>query len=374
MPVTDIGIIESWNEATVSAGAEIASDGALQNKDQRTLKELFGTGTLDLAIWHSLIAASGTMVENVNHLPSPILNTNKPATSNVAVPTWKVGIDESSPFRIKTVLNVKSITQNLTAWQISGFSAAPTAGDTGTRQMVFVPLNTDHYQLIRWKAGSGTENFNGSAWQAGTASVAFTKNEFIALTLISDGTSWQLEFTNQDGTQQFITPAITWADTLALGGGEDALLVLGETRNSLGIGNLYFSSVEAWPTELATTYLTSAQTCESDSYAMDEEFDSDDITVKLGRTPAGATEIKVYVKEDAGAFGAAINVNVTPIAGETGWFKFAAGTTFSSHSAVTLKIELNSPDTSTQLEAIELKIKGITVAGGGQEAATGGFL
>jgi len=87
-----------------------------------------------------------------------------------------------------------------------------------------------------------------------------------------------------------------------------------------------------------------------------------------------ATEFKVYVQEDAGAFSSAINVNTTILAGETGWHDFMPGTTFNNHSSVTLKLELNTPNSDLQLQAYAVKVKGVTIAGGtGQETLTGGM-
>ena len=129
------------------------------------------------------------------------------------------------------------------------------------------------------------------------------------------------------------------------------------------------------PTIAEGAFLTSAQTGVTNTITFDEDFNSDDIQILVSNTPAAATEFKIYVKEDAGAFSSAINVNTTILAGETGWHDFMPGTAFTNHSSVTLKAELNSPQNDLQLKTYAVKIKGVTIAGGvaGQETYMGGM-
>ena len=362
MSVTDSGITKPWNEATVSAGAEISADGSVVLKDQRTLNEDFSEA-LDAGIWGSVQAGSGEI--NLNPNPVGTVDLANPGAGSSGSIFHKTPIDETTPFRIRMANKESSFGAIGLTFLLAGYAGFPTLDDLGTTQLQPAKVSTSTNYLIYITSAGAALFWNGTIWTAGASTVSLNEDIWRFWYIISDGTSWHYRIEDADGNLILQTTPVTWALTKALGGGEDAYLVLSDIRSGGENLDMAFASVEMWPTELATTYLTSAQTCETDPFTFDEDFDSEDITLQLGRTPLTPTEIKCAVKEDAGAFGAAHNIDVTPIAGEAGWFALAAGTTYSSHSLVTLRPELNSPDTATQLKVIGIKIKGITVSGNG---------
>ena len=109
-----------------------------------------------------------------------------------------------------------------------------------------------------------------------------------------------------------------------------------EISTSFGKLVYEYDSIVLWPTEAIIDFLTAAQTCETKTYLSDEAFDSDEIKAHLKCTPASPTEVQVAVNIDGAGFGPDINVDITPIAGETGWVKFVAGTSFTPTTRIVL--------------------------------------
>lgn len=139
------------------------------------------------------------------------------------------------------------------------------------------------------------------------------------------------------------------------------------TVNEFGVRNAGSSSSDAIIAVdlnsliFQSDFATAAKTIETEIVGIVGSFDSDDVRFKTDRTLAAGTEIKLYVKLDGGAFGAAINANTTPVAGLTGVYQFAAGTTFTPTVNALLKIEINSPDVNTQIQVSTPWIDGVTV-------------
>jgi len=364
MPVTDVGIIKPWNG--VSAGAEIADDGALQNKDQRLLNERFDVDPSSAATWGDIITGAAAINVNEDGVPVSHMELDKGDAISLAVRFLKQTIDITQPFRIKIAMRKSFFSTTHFAIMLSGYSADPTGNDLGNRLTFnFLQSAISAVRIHYFTPGGVQTEWDGSNWLTGSQTVSFPTGVWKNAYLISDGTSWHIELDNEDGSQQTSTTPVTWANTRVLGGGESAYLVLGDNLNASGtLGDASFASVEVWPTEAATTFLTSAQDGTTKPYSTSEPFNSEQITVQLDRTPASAPEIKVAVNVDGGGFGPFINVDPPPIAGETGLFKFAAGTAFAPGLSVVLKVQINSPDTSTRLRVLAVKIDGVTIAGG----------
>jgi len=373
--VDALQLTQGWDEDTISAGAHVSNTtGAFQHLDQRTLNERWDVDPSDSSVWGDIITSNGAINVNEDGVPVSHMELDKVDATSIAVRFLKQTIDITQPFRIKIVIRESFFSTTHFQLMLSGYSADPTADDLGNRLTFNFLYATNVVRIHYFTPGSVQTEWDGSNWLTGTRTVPFLENDWNTVYLISDGTSWHIELDNEDGSQQTSTTPVTWANTKALGGGESAYLVLGDNLDGGStLGDVSFVSVEMWSTEAATTYLTSAQIINTDTITFEEDFNSEDIQVLVGNTPVANTEFKVSIQEDAGVFSSAINVNTTILAGETGWHDFMPGTAFTNHSTITAQLELNTGSSDNQLQAYAVKVKGVTIAGGGQEGITGGM-
>lgn len=362
MSVTNIGITAPFNPATVSPGAKIAGDGAFETEDQRTVNENFGSA-VDGAVWADKTSGSGR-VDNDLALERALLFS--PASADAAMRVRKSSFDFTTEWSIQGIYTPDPSTLSPDGFIFFNSIAEPSPMSSaafGNDRVLTIHRNAAIYV----DNGGSFVSWNGSAWVAGSSATFSYLVGKVVFRNYDDSSvmKWQLLIYDRAGVLQDTTPGVAWTATRAPAGGKALWVWFGTARNNAALPSVAAYGFQEWSEPDHINFLTSAQSCELDVMTFDEPFNSEDITVLLARTPLAATEVKMYVKEDAGAFGAAHNVDVTPIAGETGWFAMAAGTTYSSHSTVTLKPESNSPDTDTQIRVLAVKIKGITVAGGG---------
>jgi len=360
--VTTVGVTQAWNETTVSAGAEISSKGVFQSLDQRTVNDDFDSA-VDTAIWSDKTAGSGRIDEDFALKRALMYSV---AGGDVAMRVRKSSFDVATEWSIEAIRVSDPITANPDNLIFFNSIAEPgpmSAAAFGNDRVQTIHRN----QALYINNVGGFVSWNGAAWVAGSAAtVSYNISKVVFRNFDDSGTmKWQLLLYNIAGVLQETTTPVAWTATRAPSGGKALWVWFGTARNDAAIPATAAYGFQEWAEPNRINFLTSTQTCETDAFTFNVPFDSDEITIKLGRTPAGVTEVKVAVKENAGAFGASHNVDVTPIVGETGWFTIAAGTTYSSHNTVTLRPELNSPDSDTQLEILEIKIKGVTVAGAG---------
>lgn len=362
-------LTQPWNEGTVTSGAEISNSGTFQSLDQRVLNVNFNAA-IDSSILGTHQASIGVIKENL--APVGVIELKKLSTASLATLYGKAAIDITQPFRIKSAINNKDIVAAGLHVSITGFTTEPPANNLGNRQVFTLRRSATALDVSYRNAGGTAQYWNngGSVWQAGVTSVTVVEDKWFFHYIISDGTQWKQRLEDSDGSLITETDYILWSNTQALVGGgspEDAYLLYQDNRTTAATHTMDLASTEIWPTELATTYLTAAQTVETDAYTFDETFNSEDVTFLVGSTPISNTTFKGYIQEDALAFSSAININSTTIAGELGWHALMPGTAFSSHSTVTIKAELNAPDSDTQLQILAIKIKGVTIAGGGAD-------
>lgn len=347
MSLTDVNVGQDWDEAEVTAGAEINASGRLALIDQRTVNEDFSGAALPAAVG-SVVSGAGSIV--LNGPAAPYILQKKINGSSIAVTYLINTFDESNPFRGEVALLADNFGSVGFMWMLSGYSAPPTSGDIGTDQIFILRRSVISFSIEYKDAGGTPQRWNGTAWQSALATLPLVDGIWKFICLISDGTSWKIRVGNADGTLFTETTPIAWAATRALGGGEDAYLVIHDIRPTTPFLTVGLSSVIVWPTELATTYLTSAQSCPGQIILTSEPFNSDNVRFKTDRVIAASAEVRLYVDVDDEGEGPPINVNIIPVAGLTGVYKFEAGTDFTPASKVVLRPEVNSPSGSTQIE------------------------
>jgi len=354
-------LTKPWNESSISntTWGEISNSGSFQLKDQRLIFEDFFNSTVDAGLV-TLTASGGTITQAqpIGAFEHVIPNTNDRAGFYCN----SVLDETATDFRIKAIVRLYDLTNAHRPFNFTLETTVPgQLVDALRLYTVFRSLTT--LSLVYQDDANSAWSWNGAAWiNTGLSTVSISGQELI-IYVISNTTNWKYRLEDSQGNLITETDSVDWADTLAQGG-KNPYFMLFQQGNSSSIADYNTYNIEIWPTEAATTFLTSAQTVETNTF--DEDFNSDDVTVLLGNSPSGATEFKLYVKEDAGAFGAAININSTT-ASSTGWWSFSNGTSFTSHSSVTFKVELNSPSSDTQLEVRALKVLGVTIAGGGAD-------
>jgi len=363
-------LTKPWNESTVSAGAEISNSGSFQNLDQRLLFEPLTGDTVDASLV-TVTQSAGTLT---HAQPLGIYKHRNPTSGDISGFYYNVSLDETAgPFRIETIMKMLNIDgASFRPWNMTLETTVPGTSVDGLR-FIIVWRSLTTISLVYVDDVSADFAWDGGAWNAdGAQTIAVPADEALIICFISNTTSWKYRVEDDEGTLIAETDSVDWADTLAQGG-KDPYLVMLQQGTTTQTGDNDTNNIQIWPTEAPTTFLTSAQTVETNAITFDEDFNSDDVTVLLGNSPSGATEFKLYVKEDAGAFGAAININSTT-ASSTGWWSFAPGTAFTNHTSATFKVELNSPSSDTQLEVRALKVLGVTIAGGGgQQGIMGGM-
>ncbi len=358
MTLTAVNVAEYWDPAGLTAGVEINARGNLALIKQLTLDEDFSEDTLDPEKWGSIIAGSGSIVPNGP--AAPYIEQKKPTGASLATLYLKDTIDESNPFRLRLAFSVSNYSSVGFIWMLSGYAAAPTSNDIGTNQIFMLRRSASLVDITYKDSGDAAQYWNGSSWQSGQTAFALAERAWRFAYLISDGTSWKIRFEAADGSLVTETTSITWANTRPLGGSESAYLVTHDNRISTPAFTFKLSSVEIWPTEEATTYLTSAQSCPTEAIQTTEAFDSGDVMFMTGREIVAGAEVRLTVNVDGAGFGAPINVNTVPVAGLTGVYQFTAGTAFAPTANVILKIEINSPSGSTQIELSLPWIDGVT--------------
>jgi len=362
MTVENIGLTQPWNEGTESADAEIAEDGAFQNTDLREEVDNFDGSVIDSALWSEDTNGAGTVTLQPD-VEGVLLTSG--SISAAAMLISKAVFDFTAEWRIQNgVLPNPRGATSVDSFYLFRSATEPTVMNNAALtadRVISAGGNT-----VTYKDNVGAfVFFNGSIWTS-SGNISYIVSRVVLRSFDDSGTmKWQLLLYDLDSVLQDTTPAVAWSATRTPGGGEDLWFFSGSPRTDVDIKSNYILNWQRWGEPDGLNYSTSAQTVETDAYTTSEEFDSDDITIQLGRTPASAGEIQVAVNVDGGGFGSFINVNVTPIAGETGWFKFAAGTTFSPSTSVVLKPQINSPDSDIQLRILTMKINGVTVAGGG---------
>lgn len=362
MSVSNIGITEPIDSATLSLLAELTESGGVQTKGLWNFRDLFNGLSLDTGNWTPSQTGGGEVsldptAKRVQFYSGSIGRAATMAYQTTLDPTeeWAIILNtDTSPIRVITGGDNFSLFDNAT---IPGHmsAAAYSAGRVFTyhgNALLYVP------------SGGGFFSWNGSTWVSGSGAT-FSSGQAAKLVLINkdDGGTikWQFLGYGWDGTLSWTTPLKPWSDVKTI---SDLLWVMaGSPRNNALLLSSDLFEFFHFAVGSVDKFPTSAQSFTTKPYTTDEPVNSEEVTFKLRRTPLASTEIKGYIKEDAGAFGAAHNINVTPIAGEPGWFALAAGATYSNHTTLTIKGEMNSPDTDTQLEIIEIKIKGITVTG-----------
>jgi hypothetical protein len=114
--------------------------------------------------------------------------------------------------------------------------------------------------------------------------------------------------------------------------------------------------------EIDSTLETAALDLPTTSIGIKEPFNSGDMRIKTPRVIAAGTEIKAAVSIDGGAFSAFININTTPVAGLTGVYQFTAGTAFTPAVDAIIKLQINSPSGSIQIEVSTPWIDGVTAS------------
>lgn len=363
MSLTNVGITQPWNEASISAGLEISTRGSIVHSRQ-VFTDTFGDASIDAKIG-TITAGGGSVTEAGNKIAIDSTGGVSEAAAIYAAQKILLTSDDVRTFKYKWDYNTALLTNNpLLIQQYAGTPTDITNAARGAARVLQTHItNTNGFFVLYSDKAGVIKYWNQSTqgWQT-TAISSATLSAGTTYIVVFEYTKdiWRFRLRNAgDAADIFTAPTwVSWDVTQDVG--NDIYMIFGDVANDAFVSDMDLLEILAWD----DGYLTSAQDIETDTFTMDEEFDSDEIFVKLGSTPLAATEIKVYVKQDGGAFGAAINVDVAPVAGETGWFAFAAGTTFSGHTTVTFKVELNSPDTDTRLEVITMKIKDITVAGG----------
>ena len=389
MSVTDVAITPPWNEDTKTAGVEIAPDGALQNKPS-LLDGLIGYWKMNEQSWN------GTPDEVIDY--SPNLNHGvavgtPPTTAPGFNGAMRGDFDGTIDYvRVPTINGISGTEGTILFWY--NFDTTPnrfmwvyqltpfTTSHVTTGIIISLDLRTTerNYRVVSivdavikwdWHSADGLltplsgSNNSFEVSHNGISPVFYHNRVDITAAGIfvvgTDKTVWADDWLAAAiPITDLILAGVITASTLLepLDGKEwgaiqlDRVLTAGERTalDNSGAGGFI---------ETIGPFSTSAESCERNPIIMDEPFNSDEITVQLDRTPLAPTEIKVYVNEGSG-FGPAHNVNITPTA-ETGNFDFEDGTTYNEHTNVILKIEINSPNSQTQLRVLSVKIKGITV-------------
>ena len=393
MSITNVGITKPWNEGTVSADAEIADDGAVQNKP--SLRDcLIGYWKMNQDLWNGTADEVIDSSDNENH---GVAVGSPPTTSAGFNGTHRGDFDGTNDYiRVPTISGISGTEGTILLWlnldvddggfnwvyQLTPFTTTHTT--TGIIVSLDMRAGEKNYRIIAavdgtvqwdWHSADGAAilgtNHSFEISHDGTSPVFYLNGVDITaagtFTVSTDLTVWYDDWIGATTpiSDLIMAAVISTSSILEPFNGKEWGVVMLDRVMTAGERTVLYADGSGGFIEDVGLFSTSAQTCETDTYTIDEDFDSDEIFVKLDRTPAAATEIKVYVKQDGGAFGAAINVDVTPIAGETGWFKLVAGTAFSGHSTVSFKVELNSPGTDTQLRILVMKVNGITISGGG---------
>lgn len=367
-------LTKGWNENTVSADAELSnSTGAFQHLDQRLVNDDFDQ-PVDAAQWADSTNSSGSVDDELLYKRVALIADS---SANAAVRVDKNVYDFVSDFRLEAIID-KRTGDGATADAFALFASAtepgvmPSATYSGN-YMIFMGMDS----LIYVDSGSAFKSWNGSAWVAAGPTLGYTIGKFVLRSFDDSGTmKWQLLVYDQDNVLQDTTTPVAWSATRTQSGSKSPWAMFGSPRTNTSRQSIDLYNYQRWGEEAGITYSTSSQIVNTDTITFEENFNSEDIQILVGNTPAAATEFKVYVQEDAGAFGSAINVNSTILAGETGWHDFMPGTAFTNHTSVTLKLELNTPNSDLQLQAFALKIKGVTISGGGgtgQETYMGGY-
>ena len=376
MSVSNIGITKPWNEASVSAGAEISAKGSLQLKPQITpgIKLQLNYDTEDMnryvvdesgnhdAIFFREDAQIDTAQKQFG-VASYLSDGNADGFEILdGLSDFEIG---SGSFTIHTWVRYEEAPFATTRVIFNLGGGVPNWNTTNGHSFLLYTSTTNYN--VDYNSGGSPISLSA----AGDGALVIRTWTHIAMVNDAVNNTFRVFI---GGVKKIDTTAITVTSisnllSLLVGGAHSGTSLVDFSFDGHIDATYVVPGVALWtddftpPTAPEGAFLTSAQSGETDAYTTDESFNSDDITVKLGRTPAAATEIKVAVNVDGGGFGAFINVDVTPIAGETAWFKLAVGTSFTPGSTVILKVQLNSPDNTTQLEVIEVKIKGITIAG-----------
>ena len=360
-----VQLTQGWNQNTVSAGAHFDnSTGAFQHLDQRIVNDNFDGAAIDSSVWNTSTGGAGTVT-----LLNPLEEVSllHPLAADAAMLIRKSSFDPlTDEFRFQATLSGNPLGNVSDMFVTFNSIAEPTVMSSAafTSDRVITAHGT---AAIYVDNGGSFHSHNGTNWVAGpAATLGFDLYRVVMINFDDSGTmKWKLILFKADGT--FITTAaVAWSATRAPAGGKSLWFNSGTQRTDAVSGSSLISDYQEWGEPDGENFLTASQIVNTGTISFEEDFNSDDIQVLVGNTPAAATECKVYVQEDAGAFGSAINVNTTILAGETGWHDFMPGTAFSNHStSVTLKLELNTPNSDLQLKAYALKIKGVTIAGGG---------
>jgi hypothetical protein len=262
--LTDLG---SW---TLASGVENA-DESIRLEDQRVLVELFD-GALDTSDFGTLTASGGTVTIEDGGKPVAHSVMTKGSGAAIAAIFLKSTFDETNPFRFEICVRSPEFNTAFANFLLSGYSADPTAGDVGTFQIFMNQLTASTAQLVYRDSGGTSQYWNGAAWQAGSTSFTVPDYSWHAIILSTNGTSWQIQWIDEDGDTNFTTTAVTWANTQALGGGESAYLVLGANQ-ATGQGIFNVSSIERWSTQTEINYLTTSPTATMGQISVGEEID-----------------------------------------------------------------------------------------------------
>ncbi|KKM90525.1 hypothetical protein LCGC14_1237850 [marine sediment metagenome] len=361
--VDALQLTQGWNESTLSANAEIInSTGAFQHKGLWNVNDDFTGSSIDSSIWNTSTNAAGTVTLEPDK--DRVFLFSGPTTANAAMLIDKLSLDPlNDEFRLDaTVPSPIAGDTFITFNSILEPAVMPNAQFSSDR---VITMGSD--QVLYIDNVGAFHSWNGSAWQAGTGgALSYHLHRAVLINFDDSGTMrWKLLLFDSARTQQDETTPVAWSATRAPAGGKSLWFWTGTARTDAASISFYMLGYTRYDEPEGINYSTSAQIVNTDTITFAEDFNSDDIQILVGNIPTAATEFKIYVQENAGAFGSAINVNTTILAGETGWHDFMPGSIFNSHTSITLKVELNTPNSDLQLKAYAVKIKGVTIAGGG---------
>ena len=385
--VNALQLTQGWDETTVSAGAEIGPDGALQSKAQIT-------NGLALILNYDTVDTNRYVVDESGEHDAILFRGDAQIDNAVAA---KFGLASSlsdgAGDAVTIIDQLSDFVFAATSWTyhgwyrweetvfVNGRAFASLGGGVGDWN-----ATNGHEWIISTGVGTLRFDYNngGSNSSLIVAGSGFTINTWTHVAAVNDAVNNTFRV-YIGGVKKINTTAITIFSiatplSAMIGANHSTGGAIGQSWKGRYDASYLLPGVVVWeddftpPTAPEGAFLTSAQSGNTNTITFEEDFSSEEIQILVGNTPAAATEFKVYVQEDAEAFGSAINVNTTTIAGETGWHNFMPGTAFTNHTSITLKIELNAPDTDTQLKAYAVKVKGVTIAGVADDKLMGGTL